>query len=127
MYIKDNIMVCVTQQKTCERLISNGSRLKESFGSELYVIHVVKDGDNFLYDDKEPDALQYLFNISKEAGAELTVLRSDDVVETLKTFAKEKSIGHIVLGEPPKTRKACVIDDLIVSLPQSKFHVIPAN
>lgn len=119
-------MVCVTQQKTCERLISNGEKLKDSLGVELFVIHVVREEDNFLYNDKEPDALQYLFNISKEAEAELTVLRSNNVVETLKEFAKDKSIGHIVLGEPPKTNSPCVIDFLMESLPKIRFHIIPA-
>lgn len=120
-------MVCVTQQKTCERLISKGEKLKNSVGSDLFVIHVVKDGDNFLYNDKEPDALQYLFNISKEAGAELTVLRSESVVETLKSFAKDKGIGHIVLGEPPKTGKAYFIDEIVNAIPKARFHIVPAN
>lgn len=120
-------MVCVTQQKTCERLISSGETLKKEIGSELYVIHVVKESDNFLYNASEPDALQYLFNVSKEAGAELTVLRSDDVVGTLKEFAKDKSIGHIVLGEPPREAKQCVIDLIKDKIDEPKFHIIPAK
>lgn len=127
MYTKGNIMVCVTQQKTCERLINKGAKLKESIGSGLYVIHVVKDEDNFLYNEKEPDALQYLFNVSKEAGAELTVLRSENVVETLKEFAKEKAINHIVLGQAPKGGNTCFIDTLAENLEETKFHIVPAN
>lgn len=127
MYIRDNIMVCVTQQKTCERLINKGAKLKEGLDGELYVIHVVKEGDNFLYNDKEPDALQYLFNISKEAGADLTVLRSSNVVETLKEFTRDRAIGHIVLGEPPKTGKDCVVDQLMKGLSKARFHIVPAE
>lgn len=127
MYNRDNIMVCVTQQKTCERLISSGETLKKEIGSDLYVIHVVKESDKFLYNDSEPDALQYLFNVSKEAGAELTVLRSDDVVDTIKKFAVDKSIGHIVLGEPPKTTKKCVVDLLKENADGINFHIIPSK
>ncbi|MEG2539940.1 MAG: universal stress protein UspA, partial [Clostridium sp.] len=92
-----------------------------------FVIHVVRERDNFLYNDSEPDALQYLFNVSKEAGAELTVLRSDDVVDTLKEFARDRSIGHIVLGQPPKSAKNCVVDMLKESSNDLKFHIIPAK
>ncbi|MEF9934053.1 MAG: universal stress protein [Clostridium sp.] len=127
MFNRDNIMVCVTQQKTCERLISSGAALKKEIGSDLFVIHVVRERDNFLYNDSEPDALQYLFNVSKEAGAELTVLRSDDVVDTLKEFARDRSIGHIVLGQPPKSAKNCVVDMLKESSNDLKFHIIPAK
>ena len=35
-----NVMVCVTQQKTCDRLISRGSRLTDGKKDELFVIHV---------------------------------------------------------------------------------------
>lgn len=120
-------MVCVTQQKTCERLINSGEKLKESIGSNLYVIHVVKDEDNFLYNDKEPDALQYLFNISKQAGADLTVLRADDVIDTLKEFAKTKGIGHVVLGAPPKNSNGNFVGDLMERIQSARFHVVPAN
>lgn len=125
MKTEGNIMVCVTQQKTCERLIGSGAKLKESIGSDIYVIHVVKNNDNFLCNESEPDALQYLFNISKDAGADLTVLRSENVVETLINFANEKNIGYVVLGEPPKTSNTFVIDNLKKSLVNAEFHIIP--
>lgn len=127
MSTKGNIMVCVTQQKTCERLIENGAKIKECVGSELYVLHVVRDNDKFLYNESEPDALQYLFDISKGVGAELTVLRSEDVVETLTGFAKDKKVGHIVLGEPPKNSNTYVIDKLRKSLDHARFHIIPVT
>lgn len=44
LYISDNVLVCVTQQKTCERLIKRGALLKNKYKSELYVIHVAKEG-----------------------------------------------------------------------------------
>ncbi|NSW92849.1 MAG: universal stress protein UspA [Firmicutes bacterium] len=99
-----NILVCVTQQKTCERLIIKAAALRNEFKvkGDLYVIHVAKDGLNFLDNPREGEALQYLFEISKSVGANLSVLKSDNVIKCIADFAQEKNIGCIVLGESPQ-------------------------
>ncbi len=60
-----NIMVCITQQITCERLILKASDLKNQLNVKLFVIHVAKNESNFLDNAKEREALEYLFKISK--------------------------------------------------------------
>jgi K+-sensing histidine kinase KdpD len=137
VFNSNNIMVCVTQQRTCERLINKGSGLQKKLKGELFVIHVVKEGVNFLGNDKEGDALEYLFNISKGVGANLTVLRSQDIVGALAEFAQENSIEHIVLGEPPaecKSNNLCtmpeckdvgIISELKENLPNCQYHIMP--
>jgi K+-sensing histidine kinase KdpD len=128
VYISDNIMVCVTQQKTCERLINKGASLQEKLKGDLYVIHVVKEGVNFLGNDKEGDALEYLFDISKGVGANLTVLRSQDVVKALAEFAENNKIGHIILGEPSgDCKEEGIVSELKNKLPFCEFHIIPSK
>lgn len=100
-----NILVCVTQQKTCERLIRKAANLKDELKGELFVIHVAKNAWNFLDNIKEGEALDYLFRISKSVGADLSVLKSDSIVETIVTFAREKKISYIVMGESPNDHK----------------------
>ncbi len=46
------------------------------------------------------EALEYLFNVSKKVGADLTVLRSKDVLKAIIDFAKSNHITHIVMGTP---------------------------
>ena len=87
--MKTKIMVCVTRQKTCERLIRMGEKIANHSKGELSVVHVAKMGTNFLDNPHEGEALEYLFQISKHAGADLSVLRSDNVVNTLVKFAKK--------------------------------------
>lgn len=94
-----NIMVCVTKQKTCERLIQKGAELRDRYEGELFVIHVAKEGWNFLGKTKEGDALEYLFEKSKIYGANLTVVRSQDVLVTLRELAEKNNIDVIVVGE----------------------------
>mgnify|MGYP000997824584 CR=1 FL=1 len=98
---KANIMVCVTQQKTCERLISNGARLSEVKNGNLYVVNVVNENEKFLEYANDGEALEYLFGVSKKAGADLTVLRSNNITKTMIDFAKDNNITHMILGTAP--------------------------
>lgn len=96
-----NIMVCVTQQKTCERLIKRGYEGLRNEKDNLYVIHVVNENESFLNNNNDGEALEYLFGVSKKVGAELTVLRSKDVIKAIADFAAKHKITHIVMGASP--------------------------
>jgi K+-sensing histidine kinase KdpD len=95
-----NIMVCVTQQKTCERLILKGHELMDSEEDKLFVIHVVNEKEKFLQNSDDGEALEYLFHVSKSVGADLTVLRSKNILKTMIDFALDNGITHIVMGNP---------------------------
>ncbi len=107
MYLnsKRNILVCITQQKTCERLIREAADIKNDYEGELHVIHVAKNEWKFLDNAKEGEALEYLFNVSKSVGANLSVLRSDDIVETILKYVKENNINFIVVGKSKEMHK----------------------
>lgn len=100
-----NILVCVTQQKTCERLINEARELVNKYNGNLYVINVVKNDLNFLDSVKESEALEYLFSISKSIGANLTVLKSDDIAATIAQYAYENHINCIIIGKSPSENK----------------------
>lgn len=94
-----SVLVCVTQQKSCERLIMAAAGLKKEDG-DLYVIHVTSDNWNFI-DANDGEALEYLFSLSKSYGAELTILHSNKIPETIAQFAQHYGIELIVIGESP--------------------------
>lgn len=96
-----NILVCVTQQKTCERLINAAHDMLNEYKGELFVINVVKNDVNFLDSPKESEALEYLFSISKSIGANLSVLKSDDVEGAIAQYAEDNDISLIILGKSP--------------------------
>lgn len=98
---KRNVMVCVTQQKTCERLILSGISMIRNDHDNLYVIHVVNEKQKFLNNDDDGEALEYLFQVSRKAGAELTVLRSKDVVKAMEDFGRKNNITHVIMGSSP--------------------------
>ena len=93
----ENIMVCVTKQRTCQRLIDYGKTLMSS-DDTIHIIHVTGSDYNFLGDSEENKALEFLYEKSREVGADLTVLKSDDTILTLCSLAKENEITKMVVG-----------------------------
>jgi K+-sensing histidine kinase KdpD len=97
-------MVCVTQQKSCERLIKRGAELCKP-QDELLVVHVVKENWRYFGKLKEADALEYLFDISKAYDATLSVIKEMDIEGALTKFAYEEQVDIIVMGESLETTK----------------------
>ena len=95
----NNIMVCVTRQKTCQRLIDCGKALMENEQDQLFVIHVAGEDEKLLGDTQEGEALEFLYEKAKEAGASLTVERSSDVLRTLISIADKNQANREVVGE----------------------------
>lgn len=124
-----NVMVCVTQQKTCDRLIKQGADFLGNDEGELFVIHVAKYGFNFLGNSKEGEALEYLFEKSKEYGANLTVIRSNDVLKTLIDLTEKNKITHLVLGESSESdNKNDIVENLMKRIKgKATIEVIPAK
>ena len=94
-----NVMVCVTQQKTCDRLIQYGHDFLGDHEGELFIIHVAHYQLKFLGNSSEGEALEYLYEKALEYGANLTVVRSNDILETLTDLVKKNKITHVILGE----------------------------
>ena len=94
-----NIMVCVTQQKTCDRLIRYGHQLLGKNRGELFIIHVAHYEFKFLGSSEEGEALEYLYEKALEYGANLTVVRSNHVLDTLVELVEKNKITDVVMGE----------------------------
>jgi K+-sensing histidine kinase KdpD len=92
------VLVCVTGQKTCERLIQEGAHIARQLEGKVSVVHVAAQGETFLGSHKEGDALEYLFRAADEVGADMTVLRAEDVLDTLVRFARDGRADCIVVG-----------------------------
>jgi len=120
-----NILVCVTQQKTCERLIEKALEFSNDKDS-IFIIHVAKNNWSFLDNEKEGEALEYLFGIAKSIGANLTVLRSDKIVETIVAYALQNKIDLLVLGDSKGDHSENYFyKSLKTSLNSVEIHVVP--
>lgn len=125
-----NVMVCVTQQKTCDRLIKHGRDYLGDANGELFIIHVAHSAFNFLNKTREGDALEYLYEKALEYGANLTVVKSDNVLDTLVDLIKKNKITHVILGESGEAQNSN--NNILVKLQQkiigdAELIVIPAS
>ena len=128
MNIYQNVLACVTKQKNCERLIKAASKHRNPKGN-LHVLHVAKNSLNILDKASENEALEYLFEISKTYDAEMTMLRADNISETIADFAKKNKINLIVLGQSINTEENKFLKRLRVLLKDTpiNFEIIPAE
>lgn len=124
-----NVMVCVTQQKTCERLIKYGSEFLGGDEGELFIIHVAHYQFKFLGNNQEGEALEYLYEKALEYGANLTVVRSNHVIDTLVDLVNKNEISYVIFGESGQAKTT----DNLISLfnkkikGQAELIVVPAS
>lgn len=103
--IYNNILACVTQQKTCERLIRKAHEISQKNDAKLHVLHVAKNSWSFLDNSDEGQALEYLFSITKSVGANMSVLKSDDITDSIVDYAKNNNVDYIVMGSSSDDHK----------------------
>ena len=102
-----HVLVCVTGQRSCDRLISYGKELIEGDGGDMMVVHIAGYDLSELARGDLAENLEYLHRCAVEHEANLTIIRSDNVVATMVSLINKFDITRIVIGE---TRKAKVED-----------------
>lgn len=98
----ENIMVCVTGQMQCKRLLSYALDLQKDKEQEVYLVHVsVTENKNFT---DSMDALEYLYDQAVKNGASLSVLKpKTTILDTLVDFIKKNHVVSVVMGETRET------------------------
>lgn len=79
-----NVLVCVTDQPSCRRLILAGDAIAQKYQVPVKVVTVLKPG---LVSSKTADVLQTLYNIAGRLGAEMTVYFNDSPALTVAVHA----------------------------------------
>lgn len=88
-------MVLVTDQFQCQRLIVAGRELAKSNGTQLEVINIANAKVT-----QNPQAIEFLFQISKENDATMMVHYSDEPAKFLSAMIKERMPACVVSGMP---------------------------
>ena len=119
-----SVLVCVTGQKSCERLIAAGARLADESDGRLLVMHVAHVGEHVLGYRNEPEALEYLLEVSVRYGADMFVKKSDDVVGAIESEAKERGVDTLVAGRAVNYSGWDLLDELRGRLPGVTFEIL---
>ena len=119
-----SILVCVTGQKSCERLIRRGAELAKEAGVILNVLHVVRTDGSVLGFVNEPEALEYLLRVSVENGASMYVRRSDDVASSIEYAARNENASVIVAGRAVNYNGWDLLDEVSRRLPGVRMEIL---
>ena len=123
---KLHVMVCVTGQKTCERLIREGTKQAQELDAALSVVHVAQAGSGVLGNPAEGEALDCLYQIASANDAEMTMIHTDDVIGTLAQHARKVGADLIVVGAS-RHGKWDIAHSLEAALPRVAIHVVYTN
>ena len=121
-----SVLVCVTGQKSCERLIVAGAELARREGVPLVVMHVARTGGGVLGYRNEPEALEYLLGCSVSHGADMFVKKSDDVVGAIESEVRARKATVLVAGRAAGYSGWDLLDELQGRLPGVRFEILRA-
>ena len=94
----NTVLVCVTVQRECQRLILAGKRLADNAAIPLHVLHVMEPDAAPLGNPDAQEALNSLYALSREAGAEMTLLYDADVRAAIVNYAHQVNAVCVVVG-----------------------------
>ena len=113
-----NVLVCVTDQLSCERLIRAGAALAEEYGVPVRVLSILPEG---LVSAQTASVLQNLYDIASSLGAEMTFYFNSEPALTAAVHASQTGAIHIVSGTPGADSNLCIetVKGLLPELPMS--------
>lgn len=108
------ILVCVTDQESCGRLIEAGRKLADLSETLLKVICVrPRKMKNWFGSDE----VEYLFNKAKQLDAEMIIKFHDYAVEGVSDYIRSHDIDMVVVGMPPVTGHSVFISGIEDNFP----------
>lgn len=125
--VEHRIMVCVTPQRSCERLIERGAARAKEFGGQ-FVVTYVNNKKDLNRELKQEKILLELFEKAKNLGGNVSILSGDRIYDTLSQFAMKNEVTWIIVGKPPKsaigmTGNGEVINPLIKAVEENRIQV----
>ena len=118
-----NVLVCVTDQPSCRRLILAGDTIARRSGIPVKVVTILPPGT---VSARTADTLQTLYNIAGKLGAEMTVYFNDEPALTAAVHARKTNAVHIVSGSPG-AQSNLFVETIKSLLPEVPLSVVDKN
>lgn len=124
---ESRIMVCVTPQKSCERLIERGATRAKEMDGQFAVVYVNKKRE-LNRELKEEKVLLDLFEKAKAYDGTVSILSGENVYNTLADFAKKNKVTHIIVGKSLRSafeiqKHGEIINSLIKAVDEKGINV----
>lgn len=120
---KAHVLVCVTQQSSCERLIEAGASIAKSHDMQLSVINVQPEKDSY---SPDPQAMEHLYGVCKKFGAEMNVYFSDAPAVVTAVHAKKNNAKIVTVGFPGE-KSSRFIAEIRMLLPETVITMVDSD
>lgn len=108
------VLVCVTDQESCNRLIIAGRRLADAKNTVLKTICVrPKKAAGWLASEE----VESLYTLSKQLHAEMVVLFNDSPVDAISDFIRKHATQAVIVGTPLQPGQSAFISGLEHNFP----------
>lgn len=112
-----NTIAFITNQYSCERIITSAKKVAEENGSPLVVVGILSSEY-----EMNPNTIDFLFSKSKEHGATMRLLFSDDVTDVMHDVISQYDCGYVVTGMPSTNRS--VVYELWKTYDSKQFYTV---
>lgn len=118
-----SVLVCVTDQPSCRRLILAGVEIAKTYGASVQVVSIQPEG---LVSPLTANALQNLYDVSSSLGAEMTVYFNNEPALTAAVHAAKTGAIHLVSGTPGADSNL-FIETIKKLLPELPLSIVDAE
>ena len=128
------IMVCVTPQESCARLIEAGARIAKEENLPLEVISVFRQSSGL--NANENNVLENLFECAKNFNASMNIFFNDSPALVVAVATKKQNASTLVTGFPAEGSSGFIarIHELVPDLPitmvdneSNEYKIIPVD
>lgn len=128
------VLVCVTPQHSCLRLIEAGARIAKEENMPLEVLSVFRESSGL--NANEGGALENLFECAKKFNATMNVYFNDSPALVVTVLAKKSGAATLVTGFPAMGSSGFIarIHEILPELPitmvdsdSNEYKIIPVN
>jgi K+-sensing histidine kinase KdpD len=123
MLKKACVLVCVTSQPDCERLIRAGKKVADGEGVPLQVVSVQREEECF---QPNSEALEHLHQQAKAVDAEMTIYFNDSPAITAAVHAVKEGAVNIVMGFPGEN-SAHFVEDVHLLAPEIPISMVDGD
>lgn len=119
---RPSVLVCVTGQRSCERLIEQGADIAAQENMELLVLSVQP---NDVKHQRDGEALEYLFTAAMNNNAQMSVYFSNDKLRSANAFIRRQNVSRFVVGVPHE--RGNFVRNLMESFPSVPVAIVENN
>lgn len=113
------VLVCVTSQRSCERLIRQGAALAEDSGCQLMVLSVQPNDPKHTRDG---ETLEYLFAVAMAYNAQMSVYFSNDTWRSASAYIHRQDVARFVVGVPHE--QGTFVRNLMIHYPEIPVAIV---